>query len=76
LLNATVTCGGVRVAPGDVIVADEEGIVVIPAATAEQTLRAAEDKAARDGKQSLDEWARQHRERIDAILREKGFGSP
>jgi regulator of RNase E activity RraA len=75
LLNAPVTCGGVRVAPGDVVVADEEGIVVIAAAKAEETLRAAEDKAARDARQSLDEWARQHRERIDAILREKGLGS-
>ncbi len=29
-LGAAVTCGGVRVACGDVVVADEEGIVVVP----------------------------------------------
>src|SRR5579871_499509 len=30
ILNGTVRCGGVEVAPGDIVVADEEGIVVVP----------------------------------------------
>ncbi|MEM1316063.1 MAG: RraA family protein, partial [Pseudomonadota bacterium] len=29
-------CGGVRVAPGDVVVADGSGVVVLPAARAEE----------------------------------------
>jgi regulator of RNase E activity RraA len=35
-INQTVTCGGVRVRPGDVIVADGSGVVCIPAEHAEQ----------------------------------------
>ncbi|GAB4099670.1 fumarylacetoacetate hydrolase family protein [Sinomonas halotolerans] len=35
-VDETVACGGAAVVPGDVIVADEDGIVVIPAALAEE----------------------------------------
>jgi 4-hydroxy-4-methyl-2-oxoglutarate aldolase len=75
VLNGPVTCGGVRVEPGDVVVADEEGIVVVPRGRAEEVLRAAEAKAkaAKDAAVSLDEWARAHRKRIDSTLRDLGF---
>lgn len=72
VLDGPVTCGGVRVEPGDIVVADEEGIVVVPAARAEPVLRAAEAKAARDAAVSLDDWARAHRDRIEKALRELG----
>ncbi len=29
-VNAEITCGGVRVRPGDIVVADEDGVVVVP----------------------------------------------
>lgn len=35
-LNVPIGCGGVAVYPGDVIVGDEEGVVVIPAGLADQ----------------------------------------
>lgn len=73
VLNGPVRCGGVEVAPGDVVVADEEGIVVVPAARAEEVLARAQAKAAKDAAQSLDAWEAEHRARIDAILAEKGF---
>jgi regulator of RNase E activity RraA len=47
VLNGPVTCGGVSVAPGDVVIADEEGIVVLPAAKAEE--RAIDDLVAKLG---------------------------
>jgi 4-hydroxy-4-methyl-2-oxoglutarate aldolase len=47
VLNGPVTCGGVSVAPGDVVIADEEGIVVLPAAKAEE--RAIADLVAKLG---------------------------
>lgn len=72
-LNGPVTCGGVRVEPGDIVVADEEGIVVVPAATAAAVLQAAEAKAARDAKETLDGWGRAHRERIDEAMRKLGM---
>lgn len=39
----TVTCGGVSVAPGDIIVGDREGIVVLDPSQAVRVLRAAAD---------------------------------
>jgi 4-hydroxy-4-methyl-2-oxoglutarate aldolase len=73
VLNGPVRCGGVDVAPGDVVVADEEGIVVVPAARADAVLRAAEAKAARDAAETLEAWEAAHRARIEATLKSKGI---
>lgn len=73
VLNGTVRCGGVQVAPGDVVVADEEGIVVVPAAEQDTVLETAGARAAKDAAESLEEWEAEHQARIDAILRDKGF---
>jgi regulator of RNase E activity RraA len=72
-LNEPVVCGGVTVAGGDIIVADEEGIVAVPAARGAEVLRQATARLAREAGQSLREWEAAHRERIDAILAERGF---
>jgi 4-hydroxy-4-methyl-2-oxoglutarate aldolase len=72
-LNVPVRCGGVTVSPGDIVVADEEGIVVTPRARQEQVLRDAEAKVAKEADETLDAWERAHRARIDRILREQGF---
>jgi regulator of RNase E activity RraA len=72
-LNTTVRCGGVQVAAGDVVVADEEGIVVVPAARQERVLEVARARVAKDASQSLDAWEAAHRARIEAILRDKGY---
>lgn len=42
--GATVGCGGVAVVPGDYVVADEDGAIVIPAALAQQVAADADDK--------------------------------
>ncbi len=73
VLNGPVGCGGVRVRPGDVVVADEEGIVVVPADRAAAVLEAAEAKAAKDTAETLDAWEKGHRARIEEILRKKGL---
>ena len=72
-LGETVKCGGVRVGPGDIVVADEEGVVAIPVARAEAVLEAARARAAKDAAESLESWEANHRARIDEILRKKGF---
>jgi regulator of RNase E activity RraA len=41
-----ISCGGVRVAPGDLVLADSDGVVVVPAGVAEQVLALAEEKLA------------------------------
>jgi regulator of RNase E activity RraA len=42
--NLPIHCGGVLVHPGDLILADHDGAVVVPNAAAEETLRLAEEK--------------------------------
>ena len=45
-LGGTIECGGVKVSHGDLVLADEDGVVVVPAGVAEQVLALAEEKAA------------------------------
>jgi regulator of RNase E activity RraA len=72
-LGGPIRCGGVDVGPGDIVVADEEGIVVVPVGRAPAVLHAAQAKAAKDARENLDEWEAAHRARIDRILRDKGM---
>lgn len=46
--NVPIECGGVMVYPGDLIVADYDGVVVVPAAVVGETIRLATEKAARE----------------------------
>jgi 4-hydroxy-4-methyl-2-oxoglutarate aldolase len=67
-LQTAVSCGGVQVNAGDLVVADEDGVVVVPRASQEQVLREARAKAESQDAQSLEEWEAAHRARIDQIL--------
>ncbi|WP_394824499.1 RraA family protein [Pendulispora albinea] len=73
-LDEAVRCGGVHVAPGDIVVADEEGIAVVPLAKADSILASAQQRAVKEASETLEAWEAAHRARIDAILRDKGFG--
>jgi 4-hydroxy-4-methyl-2-oxoglutarate aldolase len=55
------------------VVADEEGVVVIPANLCAEILEKAVAKAAKDTAESLEDWEKDHRARIEAILQRKGF---
>jgi regulator of RNase E activity RraA len=72
-LNGPVRCGGVRVESGDMIVADEEGVVAVPSARAEEVLHGARAKLAKEAAETLDDWEKAHRARIDELLAERGF---
>lgn len=72
-LNEEVRCGGVTVRPGDIVVADEEGVAVIPRDRGEQVLRDARAKAAKEAAESLDDWEAAHRATVGKLLAGHGF---
>jgi 4-hydroxy-4-methyl-2-oxoglutarate aldolase len=73
LINVAVVCGGVTVAPGDVVIADEEGIVVLPKAQAADMLAKAQARAKKEEETTLEQWVKNHKERIDEVVRTLGI---
>ena len=71
--GAAITCGGVTVSAGDIVVADEEGVVVVPGQRHDEVLAAARAKLAAEQAESLDDWERAHRARIEKTLADHGF---
>jgi regulator of RNase E activity RraA len=46
--DAAVTLGGVRIAPGDLVMADDDGVVVVPAERETEVLGLARERASRE----------------------------
>ncbi|MEV0469606.1 RraA family protein [Streptomyces prunicolor] len=72
-LNERVRCGGVAVDAGDVVVADEDGVVVVPGARQAEVLAGALARLDQEAGESLDEWEAAHRARVEELLRAGGF---
>ncbi|HLY64559.1 MAG TPA: hypothetical protein VKU60_03400, partial [Chloroflexota bacterium] len=51
-INVPISCGGVQVQPGDIVVADLDGVVIVPLAMAEDVARAAKERWERDEAQA------------------------
>ena len=68
-INVPIACGGVPVNPGDFIVADLMGVVVIPLARAEDVVRLAGEQAEREEKTRA--WVKQGKT-IEDLLAEFG----
>lgn len=46
IIDGTISCGGLSVSPGDIVIGDADGITVVPFAKAAETLKAAQEKLA------------------------------
>ena len=68
-INVSIACGGVVVNPGDFIVADLMGVVVIPLEIAEETVRLAQEQADREARTR--EWVAQGKT-VEDLLNEFG----
>jgi len=69
-LAQPITCGGVRVHTGDLVVADREGIVCIPRDKAAAVFDRAQERADRESRQSLEDWQRDHQKKIAQAIQE------
>ena len=74
-LQSSITCGGVQVEPGDMVIADEEGIAVIPMVQQDTIWKIAQQRAAKEETQSLADWQTAHQTKVEGILKEIGFES-
>ncbi len=67
-INPQIDCGGVVVNTGDIVVADEEGIAIIPAADAEELYGIAKHRFDTDSATSLDDWEAKHHAKITQLM--------
>ncbi|MEO1391088.1 MAG: RraA family protein [Cyanobacteria bacterium J06634_6] len=75
-LQVPISCGGVSVFPGDMVIADEEGIAVVPGDRLEEIWKIAKNRTDKDAALSLTDWEATHHAKIERLLKEKGFVEP
>ena len=71
--NQPIKCGGVTVHSGDYIVADEDGIAVIPKDKLNEVYKLAKARTDKDAAMDLDDWRAQHSKKIESKLQELGY---
>ena len=69
--NVPITCGGAQVRPGDFVIGDADGVVVIPGSEFEAVLYQAEDIARVEKELGKAIKAKAPMARINAILKRK-----
>ncbi|MFT4655514.1 MAG: 4-hydroxy-4-methyl-2-oxoglutarate aldolase [Kangiellaceae bacterium] len=67
-LNKPVLCGGVKVYTGDIVVADNDGVAIIPKSQARESLATAINRRDTDAKQTLAQWQSKHEQNVQDIL--------
>ncbi len=69
-LNQPIVCGSVAVNPNDMVVADEEGIAVIPHAQQAEAYAIAKKRTELDQSTSLEDWEKAHHAKVMKLLAE------
>ena len=71
-LGNSIVCGGVKVNSGDIVVADMEGIAILPKSSASQVYLEAKAKAEAESKMTLGDWEQNHQLKIsNAVVQAK-----
>ena len=68
-VNVPIKAGGISVNPGDIIVADEEGVVVIPKDKSEEIYEKTKANVEKERAMSFEQWASNHKEKIDSFYK-------
>jgi 4-hydroxy-4-methyl-2-oxoglutarate aldolase len=71
--NQTIICGGVTVNAGDIVVADEDGIAIIPQAQLMTVYQAAKLRTDADAAMNLAQWQAQHQKKVNSKLQGLGY---
>ncbi|MEK5060701.1 MULTISPECIES: RraA family protein [unclassified Paenibacillus] len=68
-LNQIISCGGVTVTPGDLVIADDDGVVIVPKEEANTLLTLAEEKLAYEKQrlQTIQDYMREGKKDISLI---------
>ena len=67
-VNPIINCGGARVETGDIVIADEDGVIVIPKEKMEECYQIGKKRFDKDAATSLEDWQADHKKKIMAIL--------
>ncbi len=73
-INVPVSCAGLVVMPGDLVVGDADGVIAVPAAEAAEVLRKTRAHLEKEAKiREGNRTGTTDQERFDAVLRAKGL---
>ncbi|WJG09839.1 RraA family protein [Aliiglaciecola sp. LCG003] len=67
-LNQPIVCGGVSVNPGDLVIADEEGIAVVPQDQIPSVYQVAKARTDKDAATTLQQWQDSHKHNIEKLI--------
>lgn len=68
-LKQAINCGSVRVSTNDIVIADEEGIAIIPHTQQKEAFAIAKKRTEIDESISLEDWETSHHSKITALLK-------
>ncbi len=68
-VNVPIVAGGINVNPGDIIVADEEGVAVIPKDRCEEIYEKTKANVEKEQAMSFEDWAANHKEKIESFYK-------
>jgi len=72
-INVNITCGGVSLNPGDLVIGDDDGVVIVPRGDLDEVLRSSIDFMKKDQSKIVEAKAgKLNRSWVDKSLAEKG----